>query len=398
MTAGLVLGLWLAVGLAGSDEISATLDRLGGADLVLMSDPVGTRPVRVLLATKVQAPVERLRQVVSDVGSYRKAMPSFRRTDLLAKRPRGGKTMDLQVAWELEIPGSNLAGRLWLRPQAQGVDLELAEGDFSPGVFHLRALPGAAGEPESILSIDGHANLGDAHWALQKLVHRSPLVEPVMTVAATYVMLRALAVLAENASPTRPTGAMSAADVSSVHGLATGQAAGMLTAQPKVLAAVHRRTDGRLARVEVAVPVATAPEDASGKSLHPEAFRRLPGWQKVMPVSSYPDECKGPGATCWAVEGNLPMFAIGGTWKVSPQPWRARMVAGEGKGAVLGLDFVPGRGKARTTLVVSQHPRMDQTGFLARKLIAAEPLLEHGLSLALTIVEAVSLAPALEGM
>jgi hypothetical protein len=48
--------------------------------------------------------------------------------------------------------------------------------------------------------------------------------------------------------------------------------------------------------------------------------------------------------------------------------------------------------------VVSQHPRIEQTGFLARKLIAAEPLLEHGLSLALTIVEAVSLAPALEGL
>lgn len=398
MTAGLVLGLWLAVGLAGPDEVSATLDQLGGADLVLMNDPAGARPVRVLLATKVPVPVERLRQVVSDVGSYRKAMPSFRRTDVLAKRPRGAKVTDLQVAWELEIPGSNLAGKLWLRPQEQGVDLEMADGDFSPGIFHVRALPAAGGKPGAILSIDGYANLGDAHWALHKLVHRSPLVEPVMTVAATYVMLRALAALADNASPARPSGAMSAADVTSLQGTGTGQAAGLLTVQPKVVAAVHRRADGRLARVEVGVPVASAPEDASGKSLHPEAFRALPGWKKVTSVSTYPDECKEPGATCWAVEGNLPMFAIGGIWRVSPQPWRARMVAGDAKGAVLGLDFVPGRGKAHTTLVVSQHPRIEQTGFLARKLIAAEPLLEHGLSLALTIVEAVSLAPALEGL
>lgn len=398
MTASLVLGLCLAAGLAQADELSATLERLGGADLVMMSDPAGARPVRVLLATQVSAPPERLRQVVSEVGSYRKAMPSFRRTDVLARRSRGATVADLQVAWELEIPGSNLTGRLWLRPQADGVDLELAEGDFSPGIFHVRSLPEASGKRGSILTIDGHANLGDAHWALHKLVRRSPLVEPVMTVAATYVMLRALAALAENASPPRPTGAMSACDVSTVQGWATGRAAGALSPPPKVFAAIHRQAGGRLAKVEVALPLTSAPEDASGKSLHPESFRGLPGWKKVTPVSGYPDECKDPSASCWAVESNLPMFAIGGTWKVWAQPWRARMVAGESKGAVLGLDFVPGQGKARTTLVVSQHPRIDQAGFLARRLIAAEPWLEHGLSLALTIVEAVSLAPALEGM
>ncbi len=398
MAVGLVLGVWLAVGLASPDEVSATLEGLGGADLVMMTDPAGARPVRVLLATKVSAPADRLLKVVLAVDSYRKAMPSFRRAEVLAKRPRGATATDLYVTWELEIPGSNLAGKLWLRPQTGGVDLELVDGDFSPGIFHVRVSPEGVGRQGSILSITGHANLGGAHWALNKLVHRSPLVEPVMTVAATYVMLRALAALAENATPPRPFAAMSAGDVSALRGLATGQAASALSGQPKVFAAVHRRADGRLARVEVAVPVANAPEDASGQSLHPDAFRGLPGWKKVTPVTSQPDECRERGATCWAVEGNLPMFAIGGTWRVWPQPWRARMVAGDGKGAVLGLDFLPGRGKARTTMVVSQHPRIDQTGFLARKLIAAEPLLEHGLSLALTIVEAVALAPALEGM
>lgn len=403
MTTGIVLWFWLAggVGLASADDVSATLDRLGDADLVMMNDPAGARPVRVLLATKVKAPLEKLRQVVSDVASYRKAMPSFRRTDIVAKRSRGAGATDSQVAWELEIPASNLTGKLWLRTQAQGVDLELAEGDFSPGIFHVRALPDAtADQPEqsSILTIDGHANLGDSHWALRKLVHRSPLVEPVMTAAAVYVMLRALAGLAEHGSAARPKGAMTAADLSTLQGFGTGRAASALPDQPKILAAVRRRPDGRLARIEVAVPLMSAPEDASGKSLHPESFRGLPGWKKVTPICGYPDECKDPTATCWAVEGNLPMFSIGGTWKISPQPWRARMVAGDSKGAVLGLDFVPGQGKARTTLVASQHPRVDQGGFLPRKLIAAEPLLEHGISLALTIVEAVSLAPALEGM
>ena len=250
---------------------------------------------------------------------------------------------------------------------------------------------------QSVLIIDGHANLGEANWAIRKLVHRSLLVEPAMTVAAAYVMLKALAGLAERGSPARSKAGMTAVDASSLDGAAAGRAAKALTAQPKVLAAVRSRADGRLARVEVAVPLGAAPEDASGKSLHPESFRELPGWKKVTPSGVCFEECKEPAATCWTVETNFPFFTLGGTWRLSPQPWRARMVAGETKGAVLGLDFVPGQTRGRSTLVVSQHPRLDQAGYFPRKLIAAEPLLEHGMALALTIVEAVSLAPALEG-
>jgi len=47
---------------------------------------------------------------------------------------------------------------------------------------------------------------------------------------------------------------------------------------------------------------------------------------------------------------------------------------------------------------MSQHQRIEQAGFLPRKLIEAEPFLEHGLTLALTVVEALSLVPALEKM
>jgi hypothetical protein len=397
--AGLAFWLWMAAspGLASPDEIAATLEQLPNADLVLMNDPAAARPVRVLLATRVSAPLEKLRQVLADVGSYRKAMPSFRRTDVLSTIRAAGAT-EVEVAWELEVPIWNLTGKLWLYPRAQGVDLELREGDFSPGLFHLKALPTRTGVPaSSLLVIDGYANLRESHWAIRKLVHRSPLVEPVMTVAAVYVMLRALADLTEHAVHARPTAPVAAPDLSALDGTDTGRAANAFAVQPKVLAVVHRRLDGRLARVEVALPLATAPEDASGKSLHPEAFRDVPGWKRVAVSSSQLDECKDAKAACWAIESNLPFFSTGGIFKVFRQPWRARMLEGDSKGAVLGLDFVPAQNKSRATLVVSQHPRIDRAGYVPRKLIAAEPLLEHGLSLALTIVEAVALAPALEG-
>jgi carbon monoxide dehydrogenase subunit G len=409
VTTGALLWLWLAggLGLPSADQVSAALEQLSDSDLVLMTNPAGARPVHVLVATKVAAPAEKVRRVLADPASYRKAMPSFRRIDVVSRRTRPTGTTDLQVAWELEVPAWNLTGKLWLRPQPGGVDLELDEGAFAPGLFHLRTIPtppgpaaqaGGSGKAEhSILSIDGHANPGNANWVARRLVRRSTLVEPMITAGALYVMLRAFVELAERGAAQRPTGKMAPADVSSLQGLTAGRVANALAVPPQVLALVRRRGDGRLARVEVAVSMATAPEDASSRSLCPESFR-LPGWKKVTPIRGYPAQCQDPSGMCWSVESDVPFFSLGGTWKILPQPWRARMVAGDTKGAVLGLDFLPGPGKGRTTLVVSQHPRLDQAGFLPRKLIEAEPLLEHGLSLALTIVEAVSLAPALERM
>jgi len=409
VTAGVALLLWLAgsVAAVSADDVSATLDRLGDADLVLMNDPAGARPVRVLVATKVAASADRLRKVLADSTSYRKAMPAFRRTDVISKKVESSGLADVEVKWELEAPAWNLSGKLWLHSGPSAVLLELTEGDLAPGLFRLRAIPARVTPEEgdkahpiehSILIIDGYANLHDANWAMRKLANRSTLVEPVMTVCAAYVMLKALQGLAEKGTYTRPSGVMTATQVSQLDGATTGRAANALEQRPSVFAAVRRRPDGRLSRVEVALSVAAAPEEASGKSLYPASFREIPGWKKITPICGYPDECEDAKATCWAVEANLPFFSIGGTWKIWPEPWRARMVAGDCLGAVLGLDFLPAPSKGRTTVVMSQHQRIEQAGFLPRKLIEAEPFLEHGLTLALTVVEALSLVPALEKM
>ncbi|MGD0838589.1 MAG: hypothetical protein ABSB49_18285 [Polyangia bacterium] len=372
----------------------ATLDRLGDVDLVVMRDPAGPRPVRVLLATKVAASVAKLRRLLTEPANYRVAVPAFRRANVVARREQAGGVSDVQVAWELEVPAWNMRGRLWLRPRMEGVDLELAEGDWAPGIFHLRALPGGVGG-ESVLTIDGYGNLSACNWVVRRLVQSSPLVEPAATVVAAYVLLRGLAGLAERGGGVRPrTGG--AADLGSLDGINTGRAA-ILLGQPRVFAAVRRQAQWQLDRVEVAVPIAAAPEDAAGKSRYPESFRGLPGWHRVSPAPAPASAACAGSPLCWAVDGDLPFFSLGGIWEIVPQPWRARMVAGDTRGAVMGLDFVPGPQKERTVLVMSQHPRIDQAGYLPRRLIAAEPLLEPALALALTVLEAVSLAPALQG-
>jgi hypothetical protein len=383
--------------LAAAGDVGAMLDGLGDADLVLMSDPLASRPVRVLLATRVAAPVEKLRRVLTDAGSYGKAMPAFRRVEVVSRSERAGAATAMEVAWELEVPLWNLKGKLWLRPRSDGVDLEIFEGDFAPGLFHLTARGERAGKLQrSLLVIEGFANLRDASMATRELVRRSPLAEPAMTVAAAYVMLKSLARLAEDGTSARPSAALVPPDPSSLDGAGT-VATALARAQGRVLlAAVRSRADGRLARIEVAMAVSARAGQAAARGLRPEIFRALPGWKKTAVVGEPSCVCADPASPCWAVEGDLPIFSLDGLWKIRPRPWRARMVSGDAEGALMAIDVVSSKSSARATVVLSEHPRMDRAGYIARKLIVAEPYLEHGLALALTLVHAASLGPALE--
>ncbi len=283
-----------------------------------------------------------------------------------------------------------------MQPGPGGVDLALVEGDFSPGLFHLGVQKARAGtKDQSVLTIDGFANVRDANWATRQITRHSPAAEPAITVAAVYVMLKSLARLAEGAAPARPTAAMGAPDPASLNGTPTGNAANAFAQGTRILAAVRSRADGRLARVEAAVHVSAPTEKVTRRILQPKPFISLPGWRKITPVSGSPDACKDAAALCWKVDTNLPVFSLDGTWKIWPRPWRARMVDGDTQGAVMGIDILPAKPAGHATLVLSLHPRLDLAGYVARKLIAAEPFLEHGLALALAVVDAVSLGPAL---
>jgi len=393
----LLLGLTAAAGLAGPVEVRSLLERAGAADLLLLADPEGPRPARVLLATRVAASPRRVCDVVMAPASYRKAMPSFRRVDVIARRARGPGITDLQVAWELDVPLWNLKGKLWVRPRADGVDLVLEEGDLVPGLLHLTVHPEGPARPErSLLVIEGFANLAQANVAAREIARRSPLAEPAMTAAAVYVLMKALARLAEEDALGRPSAPLVAPELLRLDGALTGAAASTFSLGRGLLAAVRCRPDGRLAGVEVAAHASPRAVRRALGGPGPERFRVLPGWKRIEEVGAHPDACQDPSAFCWAVEANLPGFSLDGTWKIRTRPWRARMVAGEREGAIMAVDVVAGRGAAPPVIVFSEHPRLDRAGFLPRKLVAAEPFLEHGLALALTLVDAASLLRALE--
>ena len=60
----------------------------------------------------------------------------------------------------------------------------------------------------------------------------------------------------------------------------------------------------------------------------------------------------------------------------------------------MGLDLLP-LGTA-TAAVLSMYPRLEKAGYIPRKSIESEPLLEHGLSLGVALVDAISLVRTLD--
>jgi hypothetical protein len=105
------------------------------------------------------------------------------------------------------------------------------------------------------------------------------------------------------------------------------------------------------------------------------------------------DQCKGP--TCWKVETSLPLLDLDALWKVTSPPWRAQAVDGDCQGALIGVDIFPAK-KTASAVVLSIYPRLERAGYVARKSIESEPLLEHGLALGLGLVDTLNLVRTLD--
>ena len=160
-----------------------------------------------------------------------------------------------------------------------------------------------------------------------------------------------------------------------------------------MVALVARTPDDRLAGVAAAV-VLNAPAPAASATLRaPTSWRAFPGWEKIT-VRAGPN---GPGAD---VQDNLPLVDCDASWTAQPGT-DARWVATAGatRGARLGWDVYPNaggrRGTAGSIAALTLYPRLEATGSIARRFIAAEPLLEPGLSLALAFVDAAGMKAAL---
>jgi hypothetical protein len=281
-----------------------------------------------------------------------------------------------------------------LRPTPTGVDLIVMQGDFSPGMVRLSATPEPTGT--TLLVMEGSANLRDVNWITRRMVKRNALAEPGLAASAFYVMLRALRLQAEQKGDVQdvrrhPTASPSPPTLAELDGTRLGRLAISKLHAPALLASVRSRENGRLALVQVLTLSRLTPGAAANLLVQPQTWQALPGWRRVGATKA-PAECSS--STCWKVDSSFPFLNLDATWKVATQPWRALAVAGDCRGATMAVDLVPS--DPATSVVLSLYPRLEKAGYVSRKSIESEPLLEHGQSLALAIVDALSLVRAMD--
>ncbi len=378
--------------------IEAALAALRGADLVIVDDPVPGRAPSALLATRAAASPAALAATLGDPRAYSNAIPSLARADVLERRPSAsGAGIDQLIDWELEIPLFNLRGKAWVRPRADGVDLILAEGDLAPGQLAFTWIPSSS-DTGATLVLESQVNMRSAGWIFRRVAARSPFGEGAMNVTAAYVVLRAAverALHPADPAARRPRGARTppahAALIADAATLASNPALDTFRARGAV-AAIRRARDGHLAGVSVAVPIALDADPLVARLTAPDSWRAFPGWHRAKPLAG--DQV--------AIDDNLPLVDFDATWQLArdrAHGFTATVADGATRGAMFAWDVAPGgagHGAGnRSVAVLSLYPRLETSGYVPRKFIAAEPLLEHGMSLALGYADAMSMARAL---
>jgi hypothetical protein len=356
-------------------------------DVVLVDQPAVPEAPRVRAATRVGATPAAIKDVLLDPAHYRALIPALIRSDL--QWPKAGAPGPPVVDWELEVPLFNLSGRLALVNRPDGVTFELRDGDFAPGrlIFTVTANPAGG----ATLFLDAQLDVKRSSWLLRHIVKRSPVGEPAALAAAAYVALRGVALRAEHPTdrwarrPGAPPAPLSAGAPDPAPLL--GNAAAPLRGRG-VLALVARAPTERLAGVAVAITVGVPPAALAARLRDPASWRAFPGWATVR-IAPGP---AGPGAV---VEDDLPLVDLDATWTavggVGPR-WVA--TAGATRGARLGWTVGPESRGAAAIAALSLYPRIEATGSVGRKFVSAEPLLEHGLALALAFADASGLKAA----
>jgi hypothetical protein len=134
----------------------------------------------------------------------------------------------------------------------------------------------------------------------------------------------------------------------------------------------------------------------------PETWAVFPEWKSIKrrATRAEPSNPANPmalAAVLVDVKDNMPLVNLDALWLVdSTPPGRATTIDGDTRDAVLAWQAPPGDKPDSSIAVLSMHPHLDAAGFIQRKLIAAEPLLEHGFAVALAYVDAAAVAESLD--
>jgi hypothetical protein len=368
-------------------DLVAALDAADGADVVVFDVPAVAGAPHVRAATTTRAPVAVIARVLGDPARYAALIPSLVRSEEIGRR--GDARV---VKWELEIPLFNLSGTLELRARPGGCELALVDGDLAPGRIVIEATTRADGRTS--LTLDARLDVHNSSFFLRRVMARSPYGEPAALAAAAWVALRATALRAEHptdARAFRPTAAFAPSTPGATDGRALFRPPLARLARAGAAALVTRAPSGRLASASAATLSRETPRALAARLADVRSWTAFPGWSHVRPMPA-----TATSSASVVVEDGIPFVDFDATWRAEPPRWW-RAIEGAARGAWFGWDVAQapdassgGSSNVSSEAALTMAPRLELTGSIPRRFIEAEPLLEHGLALALTFVDAMS--------
>ena len=379
--------------------------------LVHFPEAGGGAAVETALLTR--ATPESLLAVAMDARAYCRAVPSLVTCKEIGSERLADGRWRRRVEWELEIPLANLSGQLEVEPDGDwlGVSLRFVHGDLAPGSMHVRWQAGRDGA--TVLWAALAANLRDANWLLRRLARRDAWTEPAMRGAIVWIAAIALSALAATpgaASAPRPHGASArwSGGGREKDAVLAGLVAPLRGSRSGTWAAIERAPNGRLLVVRVARQSSWPATDLLHALATQRGLSSLVGWSKLRVTSTAADHALAE------VKEDIPFVDLEADWRINYGPplaadavagaiagaaWRFSTPGQDAKDVTSARSGAAGTGgpqagvtkpegvTAGSTVVFSLAPRLEAAGWVPRRFIEAEPLLEHGLALALAYVD-----------
>jgi ribosome-associated toxin RatA of RatAB toxin-antitoxin module len=194
-----LLMLWLSTGAAADPptidppitaaQLQALKPLLESGELSLVQSDSGGRLKQVCVAGLVEAPADIVWEVLTDYAAYTRIFKNLADLKVLKSEPQ-----EAVLAYELEVPGSNLKYRLrhrYLERRAIEITLADQQGDLKTGRWRwdLFPLPGGG---ETILTYTLYTDVRESSWILRQALKTTPSLEHGLNVATGMVTLQAV--------------------------------------------------------------------------------------------------------------------------------------------------------------------------------------------------------------
>lgn len=174
---------------------NALLPLLQRGVLSLVESKADGRLKQATVIGLVKANPERVWEVLTGYEQFVRFMPNLAELEVISRRGD-----EVVVAYELEVPGSNLEYSLRHLHHAshRRIDIELAddEGDITTGAWRWELLP-LAGGSQTLLVYTLYSDVRESSWFLRQALKSQPSIEHGLNVATGLVTVRAVQTRAE---------------------------------------------------------------------------------------------------------------------------------------------------------------------------------------------------------